>query len=672
MQREQHGRPAQQHRQQRQAGNRHVHRQDVGHGLAQVVKNAPAQAHGAHDGGEVVVQQHDGCRLARHVRTAPTHGNAHMRGLERGCVVDAVAGHGDDFTVLFERLHDAQLLLWRNAGADADALHALAQCSIVELRQFVAGEQLLRRADVELCRLRNGARRGRIVARDHDDANASTAALGHRVHDLGAQRVGQAQQANEFKFKIMLNGRPRIADKARLRHAQHAQTDGRHGIDGGLDLRLCASVQMAQVDDGFGCALGRHHMTLAISLNGLPDVRHGAQLRRQTVLLAQRPVAVQVLGIGQKMLAQAVKRLLHRIKGIGHAGQDRVFHQRVKGFGQFALAGVINRQARSAVRHIELRHRHAVLGQGASLVGAQHRGCAQRLDGSNAPRQHLFFCQAPGAQRWQHGQHHGKFLRQQGHRQCNAGQQGTEPVAAQAAIGQHHEPTGAKGDQGQHTHQARRLQLQRRALVDQCLQGLTNAPDLAARTGGRDTRRAVATDQQGAREQIALRGIGRIGSGEFLHRQRLAREQRFVDLHIGAAQQNGIGRNAIAFGQQQDVATDHVGAGDALRLAIAQHARTRARHVTQSGQRVFGLALLVQRQRQHHQHQAKQDHALLQIPEHQVERAGGQQQHEHRLLQRLAHDGAQAPALLAGQHVGAIILQALRRLRCAQTFIRRR
>ena len=87
---------------------------------------------------------------------------------------------------------------------------------------------------------------------------------------------------------------------------------------------------------------------------------------------------------------------------------------------------------------------------------------------------------------------------------------------------------------------------------------------------------------------------------------------------------------------------------------------------------MLGLALLVQRQRQHHQHQAKQDQAFLQVAQHQVERTSRQQQHEHRLLQCLARDGAQTAALLTGQFVGPVLLQALCRLRRAQALIRRR
>jgi hypothetical protein len=66
---------------------------DVGHDLAQVVEDAPAHAHTAHDAAEVLVQQHQARSLARHVGAAHAHGDADVRGLQRGRVVDAVTRH---------------------------------------------------------------------------------------------------------------------------------------------------------------------------------------------------------------------------------------------------------------------------------------------------------------------------------------------------------------------------------------------------------------------------------------------------------------------------------------------------------------------------------------------------------------------------------------------------
>ena len=114
-------RQAEQQRQQRQAGDRHVDREDVAHRLAQIVVDAPAEPDGADDRAEIVVEQHDRRGLARHVGAAAAHGDADMRGLERRRVVDAVAGHRDDLAVGLERVDDAQLLLGHDAGEDGSS-----------------------------------------------------------------------------------------------------------------------------------------------------------------------------------------------------------------------------------------------------------------------------------------------------------------------------------------------------------------------------------------------------------------------------------------------------------------------------------------------------------------------------------------------------------------------
>jgi hypothetical protein len=63
-------RPAEDERQERHAGGRHVYRNDVAHGVADVCVDAPAEARGGDDGAEVVLEQHQRRRLARDVGAA--------------------------------------------------------------------------------------------------------------------------------------------------------------------------------------------------------------------------------------------------------------------------------------------------------------------------------------------------------------------------------------------------------------------------------------------------------------------------------------------------------------------------------------------------------------------------------------------------------------------------
>ena len=323
-----------------------MHRQDVRHGFAQVVKNAPPQPHRAHDRCKVVIQQHQRGGLARHVGTAAPHRHPHMRGLQGRCVVHAIARHGHDLTAGLQRLHDAQFLRRGNAGTHAHRLQARPQFSVTQSCHGVAGQQRFIGGVVsagQQVRLPgNGAGRGRVITGDHHHPNTGAEALRHGLGNLGAQRVGQAQQTDKLKRKVVLKRGPVFALKARLRHAQHAQALRGHGVHCRGNAVLSLSVQVAQVNNGLGRAFGGHHMGLAN--HRAPDMRHGAQLGRQAVGLHQGPVVVQVLGVLQKVLAQPVKGLLHGVKRVGHAGQNGEFHQRVKDLRQLSAGGVVNAQ----------------------------------------------------------------------------------------------------------------------------------------------------------------------------------------------------------------------------------------------------------------------------------------------------------------------------------------
>jgi len=191
-----------------------------------------------------------------------------------------------------------------------------------------------------------------------------------------------------------------------------------------------------------------------------------------------------------------------------------------------------------------VRHRHAVLGQRAGLVAAQHGGGAQRFDGVDTPRQHAFARQASGPERREDGEHHRVLLGQHGHRQSDARQQRLQPVATQQAVHQHQRQAQGQSQQREVAHQLRGLLLQGRAFGRHTAQSRADASDLAQRPGGGDARQAVALHDQRAgidrRQVVAARSRGRwraLGCGravcfrrsrQLAHRHRLAGEQRFV------------------------------------------------------------------------------------------------------------------------------------------------
>src|SRR5690606_22434280 len=102
--------------------------------------------------------------------------------------------------------------------------------------------------------------------------------------------------------------------------------------------------------------------------------------------------------------------------------------------------------------------------------------------------------------------------------------------------------------------------------------------DLAAAAGGNDFDQAMAAYGQSAGEYMRLIVATRLARGgggrscELLaDRHAFACEYRFVDRQLGAAAQNAVGGDALAFGDQQGVAGYDCGGIDQPRCAVAQY-----------------------------------------------------------------------------------------------------
>ena len=78
----------------------------------------------------------------------------------------------------------------------------------------------------------------------------------------------------------------------------------------------------------------------------------------------------------RRQIAQFMQRALHRVERHAFAGQNAEFHQFVPWFGQVAVA--VHLQHLPAA--VQPADHHAVFGQCAGLVGAQHGGGAERFD----------------------------------------------------------------------------------------------------------------------------------------------------------------------------------------------------------------------------------------------------------------------------------------------------
>ena len=119
----------------------------VNEGEEQVLANVAHRRHGElarpHDALQVALQQRDAGALDGDVG-AGAHGDADVGGGERRCVVDAVAGHGDDAAFPPKLVDDGAFLVGQHLGLDL--------------------------ADAETAR--DGLRGRAVVAGEHDDADA--------------------------------------------------------------------------------------------------------------------------------------------------------------------------------------------------------------------------------------------------------------------------------------------------------------------------------------------------------------------------------------------------------------------------------------------------------------------------------------------------------------------
>ncbi len=212
-------RPAEQQWQQRHACGRHVHRDQVAHRVADIVVDAPSESHGLDDGLEVVFQKHQRRGLAGHVGAAPTHGHANVCRLERRGVVHAVAGHGDDLAVGFERVDQSQFLFRNHPREDAHRSYACAQLRSTQALELRAGQHPARGLQSDFAC--NRLRRARVVPGDHHHPDAGVVALLDCLRHRRPQRVRECNESEKRKRKSRRADGKLAAVKMRLRHAQH-------------------------------------------------------------------------------------------------------------------------------------------------------------------------------------------------------------------------------------------------------------------------------------------------------------------------------------------------------------------------------------------------------------------------------------------------------------------
>ena len=178
--------------------------------------------------------------------------------------------------------------------------------------------------------------------------------------------------AEELKFEVVLLRRQNVRGKPGSGNTKDAQSFDRHRPHLMHHPVGFLRIEVAQIDNGLGRTLCSDEPLRLIGR--LPDARHGQHFGRQRVVVHQSPVRMEMLSIGKQALPGLADRRLHRIEGAAVTGEHRVLEKAMQFFLQGRWIGwprVAHRLHRP-----QTLHRHAVDGQGARLVDAEHGGGA--------------------------------------------------------------------------------------------------------------------------------------------------------------------------------------------------------------------------------------------------------------------------------------------------------
>ena len=158
--------------------------------------------------------------------------------LSAGGVVHAIARHGHKVALGLQGLDDADLLRRVHAGVDLHLFHAGAQGGIVQCCEVCAGEHRGIATLHNAQPVRDGARGGGVVARDHDRSDARADAVAHCGLGLGAGWVDEGDQAQQLQlvfYRVDVVGVGQ-ADVAAAGQGQHPQALGGQLLGSGEDL----------------------------------------------------------------------------------------------------------------------------------------------------------------------------------------------------------------------------------------------------------------------------------------------------------------------------------------------------------------------------------------------------------------------------------------------------
>ena len=483
-----------------------------------------------------------------------------------------------------------------------------------------------------------------MVAGDHDRLDARGVALLHRCAHLRPGRVDHADESHEGE-SLLQSGAVQLPGQhgqILVGHPQHPQGLPRHGLVPALQPPGGGGIQPAPAGEHVGGPFDAHPPAAA---GPLVDGSHELALRVKGQLPPPGPLPLQSIFI-QALPGRRVHQCgLGGIAG-GHRlpplpGQGGIGAQGSDGEGQGPLA---------APGRPHVHHGHAVLGERACLVRADHPGAPQGLHGGQA----LDDGPPPGHAGHPQGQHNGddggQPLGDGGHRQGDGGEKHVQHGPPLEQPHPEHHRAHAQADEGQGLGDLRHLLLEGGLSLSLPQQQPGNAAHLGVHAGAGDHAHRPPPGDDGGREHhiVPLRqgGVLRQGGQQPLgHGDGLAGHGALIGLEGGGLQNPGVGGHQVPRLQMDDVAGHQPVGLQPLKRPVPHHLGQGGRHLPQGLQGLLGAVLLGDGDAGVHHHDDQDDGRIQPVlaaagPQGQGRR--GQQHQDHGVL-HLPQEAQQQP-----------------------------
>ncbi len=592
-------------REQHRDDRRHVAREQEEDRVFDVAVDVSAVGDRLDDRGKVVVLQDHARRVLGDLGAGDAHCHADVGFFERRRVIYAVAGHGHDIALALPSLHDADLVLRRNARIDGDLFEHLVQLVVAHSVQLHARDGDVAVAhDADLTRDSRGGHL--VVARDHDRLDAGADSVRHCLTALLTRRVDHRHQTDKG---IALFGFQREGFVALLvGKREHAQA--LLGI-AGVDIKNAFFVRFgdrthavfvgdadAAVEDRVERTLGEHMLhTVQTVLGG----HHLAVGVKGDLLLTAENITDQVLvqadvarGLDQRVFGGVADALAVHDAGI--VVEDHAVEQLTVGVvGEVKLF-----LADTLAVDIDFLHRHLVLRQRAGLVGADDRHAAEAFDRLQILDNGVFLCHFLGAHRLYDRDDRAERLGDRRHSQRHGVHQGADDRLALPAALPHrqheHQHADDHNDDRQLARELVQTLLQGRFLFLGGIHQRGDLADLGVHGGlGHEHHRSAVGDKAARKDHVdavaqrCLAADGRVG---FVDICRFTGQRAFVDLQRIVVQNAAVGNHHVACFENNDIPRHNIFGVDLELLSVTDHLGGRRRERFEAVQRFFGAHML--------------------------------------------------------------------------------